>query len=287
MSDIASRARAYFAVNPGGIMPASEVAGLADGLSIDDVMQQLIPVAAEYAQPEVSGYKVGAVGLGTSGALILGANFEFAGAPLAQTVHGEQCLVANAVGACEVGLARIAISAPPCGHCRQFLNELAGAETLAVIVPGRPAANLSSFLPSSFGPRELGIEGALMQPGGHRVAAPNEPSELGAMAVAVAKASYAPYSKAPAGLAVEFSGGARFSGGYLENAAFNPSLPPLQATIARAIMAGRNVGNIVAWASAELSDSPIDHFAFARTLLSRRAPNARCETIELTTGETP
>lgn len=286
MSDIASRARTYFANNPGGVVPASDVAELADGLSIDDVMEQLIPIAAEYAQPEVSGYKVGAVGLGTSGALILGANFEFAGAPLAQTVHGEQCVVANAVGASEVGLTRIAISAPPCGHCRQFLNEIADAERLVVVVPGRPPTTLPSLLPNSFGPRELGVDGGLMQRGGHKNKAPKQPSKLGAMAIAAANESYAPYSKAPAGLAVELSDGVRFSGGYMENAAFNPSLPPFQATIAQLVMAGYKTGDIIGWASAELNDAPIDHFASCRILLATRAPLARGETILLTTGET-
>ncbi|WP_299410538.1 cytidine deaminase [uncultured Roseobacter sp.] len=285
MSDTASRARDFLEDNPGGVLPANEVAALAGGQHIDDLMREMILVAADYAQPEVSGYKVGAVGLGRSGALILGANFEFAGAPLAQTVHGEQCLVANAIGAGEVGLSRISISAPPCGHCRQFLNELDSAETLEIVIPGRPAVTLESFLPYSFGPRELGVEGGLMKLADHQLVATSALSDLGAAATTAANESYAPYSKAPAGLAVEFADGVRFRGQYLENAAFNPSLPPFQATIAQVIMSGRKASDIVSWASAQLRASPVDHFAFGNKFFSWCAPNARSEAIELTIGE--
>ena len=39
-------------------------------------------------------------------------------------IHGEQCLVANALLHGERGLRKLAVSAAPCGHCRQFYSEL-------------------------------------------------------------------------------------------------------------------------------------------------------------------
>jgi hypothetical protein len=57
----------------------------------------------------------------------VGVNLEFPGMPLSQSVHGEQFLVANLLAHREAGLHTLAISAAPCGHCRQFYSELACA----------------------------------------------------------------------------------------------------------------------------------------------------------------
>lgn len=50
--------------------------------------------------------------------------------------------------------------------------------------------------------------------------------------------SYAPYSHCPSGLAIVTAGGAVYSGPYLESAAFNPSLGPLQAAVIDAVIDG-------------------------------------------------
>ena len=50
-------------------------------------------------------------------------------------------------------------------------------------------------------------------------------------AAAQARASYAPYSQCPAGLAVITANQDVYAGPYIESAAFNPSLSPLQAAI--------------------------------------------------------
>ena len=68
-----------------------------------------------------------AVALGATGRLYVGVNLEFPGLPLHHSVHAEQFLIANAVQAGESALTRLAVSAVPCGHCRQFCSELACA----------------------------------------------------------------------------------------------------------------------------------------------------------------
>lgn len=68
-----------------------------------------------------------AVGLAASGAAYIGVNLEFAGAPLSQSVHAEQFLAANLLLHGERRLRTLAVSAAPCGHCRQFYSELADA----------------------------------------------------------------------------------------------------------------------------------------------------------------
>jgi cytidine deaminase len=57
----------------------------------------------------------------------VGANLEFARLPLYNSVHAEQFLLVNALHHGERAIRRLAISAAPCGHCRQFYSELACA----------------------------------------------------------------------------------------------------------------------------------------------------------------
>lgn len=104
-------------------------------------------------------YHVGAVGLGASGRVLLGVNLELAGLPLSQAVHAEQFVIANAVRVGERRLTRLAVSAAPCGHCRQFMAELPGVEALEVMVAGTPPARLPELLPYRFGPEDLLHEG--------------------------------------------------------------------------------------------------------------------------------
>src|SRR5205085_355011 len=56
--------------------------------------------------------------------------------------------------------------------------------------------------------------------------------------------SYSPYTHNPAGIAIELNDGVIFSGSYLENAAFNPSLSPLQVAIVNLVAAGREYQEI-------------------------------------------
>lgn len=72
------------------------------------------------------------------------------------------------------------------------------------------------------------------------VASRNEVPFLEATKAALRQAvhSYAPYSHCPSGLAIVTAAGAVYSGPYLESAAFNPSLGPLQAAVIDAVTDG-------------------------------------------------
>jgi cytidine deaminase len=197
---------------------------------MDDLLA-LLPNAAAFAKPPVSNFRVGAVARGTSGTLYLGTNLEFAGEALSFTMHAEQSAVVSAWMGGESGIDVIATSAAPCGYCRQFLNELVTARELLVVMPNE-SRPLSELLPSSFGPRDLGIDGGLLQAGNHRLTIDGE-DPLAEGALRAANMSYAPYSKSYAGVALRTKDGRMFIGAYAENAAFNPSLSPLQAALSQ------------------------------------------------------
>src|ERR1700748_235057 len=115
-----------------------------------------LPFAQKLARPPVSEFQVGAVALGETGALYVGANAEVKGGGPGFCIHAEQTAIVNALAGGEPGLIAIAVTAWRCGHCRQFIYETAGGD-VEIIVPGLPSKKISALLPSPFGPKDLGI----------------------------------------------------------------------------------------------------------------------------------
>lgn len=238
-------------LEPGAVIPSERVASWLDDMSLDigQLMIQLLPVAASYARVPISNYYVGAVAQGMPrgndwgrnlGALYLGSNFEFRGEALSFTVHGEQSATNNAwLHGGETGLQRLAINAAPCGYCRQFLYELTTASALQILLKANSNPQdyayttnpLTYFLPQAFGPGDLGIQGGLMEQAFHGLTTSGGSATVHA-ALDGANASYAPYTKNYAGVALENSNGMTYVGRYAENAAYNPSMSPLESALA-------------------------------------------------------
>ncbi|WP_213991181.1 cytidine deaminase [Sodalis sp. dw_96] len=232
-----------------GMLSASQVKALmnAGNLNEDDLCLALLPLAAACALAPVSHFSVGAIARGIGGNLYFGANMEFPGVPLSQTVHAEQSAINHAWLRDEQRLRGITVNYTPCGHCRQFMNELNSGVDIMIHLPGRAPATLSHYLPDAFGPRDLSIQSLLLDKvdHGYRLTAAtanglstNDP--LLQQALQAANQSHAPYSQAHSGVALQLADGRIFAGRYAENAAFNPSLPPLQSAL---ILLNINGGN--------------------------------------------
>jgi cytidine deaminase len=103
-----------------------------------------LETAQSFARSPISGFRVGAVGLGASGRTYLGFNVEREGGPLHVTVHAEQTATALASARGDV-ITDLLTSAPPCGHCRQFLSRHAPDIRLH---PG-PPSDLAAALPGA------------------------------------------------------------------------------------------------------------------------------------------
>lgn len=222
-----------------GIISQKDADALCQDLdqSIESVLLALVAVARAYAYPPISNYHVGAVVQGESGALYFGANLEFPGLALNATVHAEQAAVLYAWLQGERGLRVLAVNGSPCGHCRQFLTEI-NNPALIVKTPEIDARPLIELLPGAFGPSALGNSSGLMEPANHGLIIDNEleSQQLDDMslietALAMANRSYAPYSQGWASVAVKTTDGEIFAAPYAENAAFNPSLSPLQGVL--------------------------------------------------------
>jgi len=231
-------------------------------------MLDRIAEAKTFAIPPISNFYVGAVARGLSGRLYLGANFEFPGQALSFCVHAEQAAVVQAMAGGETGLEMIAVSAAPCGYCRQFLQELTSASTLQIAIPNRPPTLLSSLLPEAFGPSDLGVTAALMSPQAHGLAL-DAPDALAAAALAAANASYAPYSQSYAGVALRTTDGAIFSGAVAENAAYNPSMSPMEAAIVNLAIGGRkSYADIAEAVLVEVKDAKASQADASRAVLA-------------------
>ena len=250
-------------------MPAVQVERWrTEGVQSTDLICGLLEIAGRYALAPLSGHRVGCAALsaprlqGASGAVYLGANFEFPGAPPNHTLHAEQAAVNHAWISGERGIELLATTSAPCGHCRQFLAELehpvsvvhAGSNAGSRRGSTRRPRHLSDLLPERFGPADLGVDAGLMaypppstDEGNESVRGsgrrkrrdrPGTADPLFKAAGAAAEASYAPYTQNRAGAAIRLGSGAVWVGRYAENAAYNPALLPMTSAVSRARLHG-------------------------------------------------
>ncbi|MHC3490571.1 cytidine deaminase [Pectobacterium brasiliense] len=239
----------------------------ASQLDADALAFALLPLAAACAQAPISNFQVGAIAQGLSGNFYFGANMEFSAVQLQQTVHAEQSAVSHAWMRNERGLRAVTVNYTPCGHCRQFMNELRNAASLRIQLPGRQPAVLSHYLPDSFGPVDLHIDTLLMDDVNHGATLQNV-NALARRALDAANRSHAPYSKAISGIALETLSGNVYTGRYAENAAFNPSLPPLQVALNLMNLAGDAPCTIKHAAVVERRHAVVSHWAISQIMLA-------------------
>ncbi|WP_318362869.1 cytidine deaminase [Enterobacter sp.] len=249
------------------LLTAEQVAMLKNATRLDEdaLAFALLPLAAACARTPVSHFNVGAIARGVSGTWYFGGNMEFIGATMQQTVHAEQSAISHAWLRGEKSLASVTVNYTPCGHCRQFMNELNSGLSLRINLPGRDPHTLADYLPDAFGPKDLEIKTLLMDEEDHGFAVTGD--ALAQAAITAANQSHAPYSQAPAGLALECRDGTVFSGRYAENAAFNPSLPPLQGALNLLSLNGYDYPDIQRAVLAEKADATLTQWdATAATL---------------------
>jgi len=250
------------------------------GMEDAELRVALLPFAAAYSYAPLSNFYVGAIVRGLSGKLYFGANVEFGGVQLGQTVHAEQSAISHAWMKGEQGVADITINFSPCGHCRQFMNELSTADKLEIQLPQRDSKLLQEYLPESFGPADLGIESALMAKTDHGKQT-QEDDQLLQLAVAALNRSHAPYTHNLSGVALRMNNGKVYQGAYAENAAFNPSLPPLQVALIQLLLDRQDLADIESAALVEVAEGTISHLATTQSTLEALNPDIPMSYLEV------
>jgi len=238
----------------------------ATGLEEDALALALLPLAASCAVATLSRFNVGAIARGVSGHWYFGANMEFRATTMQQTIHAEQSAITHAWLRGEKALDTITVNYTPCGHCRQFMNELNSAASVRISLPERAVRTLAHYLPDAFGPADLNISERLMTPVHHGFMLKG--STLEQAAIEAASQSHAPYSASYSGVALMSCSGAIYSGRYAENAAFNPSLPPLQAALILMNMHHEPLENIQRAVLAESAKGMLSQAAATRATLN-------------------
>ncbi|XP_055824928.1 cytidine deaminase 1-like [Solanum dulcamara] len=306
------------------VVEASEAESITQKLGLPSarhLLPALVQPAQTLARPPISNYHVAAVGLGSDGRVFLGVNLEFPGLPLHHSVHAEQFLLTNlAVHRCPRLLA-FAVSAAPCGHCRQFLQELRNPSDLQIHITSQHQNNpdvtfepLREILPNPFGPFDLlddetplllelhnnglslscemnhdgdlcngfsdddskianGVSKSGNLSNGFYKITETESTLLRIAGLEAANNSHAPYSGCPSGVAIMDCEGKIYRGSYVESAAYNPSLGPVQgALIAFVAGGGGGYERIVAAALVEKEGVKVRQEETARIFLKLVSP---------------
>ncbi|CAA7027527.1 unnamed protein product [Microthlaspi erraticum] len=232
-----------------------------------------------------------AVGIGSTGAVYLGVNLEFEGLPHQYSIHANQFLVTNLALNFEEKLEYLAITSlgghyfdAPCGHCRQFLQELPHADDIEVLI--KDAANvkletLGNLFPRSFVPARNLERGTHLLLGhgpnllslsdGDLNCRRDSERTLRIKALAAANKSFAPYGQSPSGVALMDSGGHLYAGWFMESVALSPSVGPLQAALVDFVTrsGGRGFSNIVNAVLVEKRGAKVGQADTARILLQK------------------
>lgn len=284
---------------PRFVIEASEAESMAkkSGLTVVQLLPSLVKSAQALARVPISKFHVGAIGYGSSGRIFFGVNLEFPGLPLHYSVHAEQFLVTNLSIQSEPRLDYVAVSAAPCGHCRQFFQEIRGAQDIKILITSaEPGDNndgscgqfspLLQLLPHRFGPGDLLGEDVPLVLEQHNNGlsfsnksetfsnkSPTFSNDLIKAALEAANKSHAPYSLCPSGVAILDSEGKIFKGWYMESAAYNPSMGPVRAALVNYIVSG-GVGydKIVAAVLVEKEVALVKQEQTARLLLQTISP---------------
>ncbi|MBR9727771.1 cytidine deaminase [Shewanella intestini] len=196
-------------------------------LAESQLLIELLPIAAALASPKLSEFYVGAIAVGETGDIYMGANLELPAEALFHTVHAEQSAIGHAWLMGEQRIVDIVVNFSPCGHCRQFMNELVDGQQIKVHLPGQDTQALSHYLPYAFGPSDLQVSEPLLTQHSQPFTVQADDS-LCQEAVKQLCLSYAPYTQNYSAVVLQMHDDTLISGRYAENAAFNPSMQPMQ-----------------------------------------------------------
>ena len=227
----------------GGVLTAEQAgqAIRAGGLDQAALIGLLAQMAGAYAWTPVSGFRVGAVALAGNSDdpgeadYFLGANLEFPGLSLNQTVHAEQAAAASAWLRGRSMIHTVASSEIVCGFCRQFICEFPQPPDLMAVPPdGREAASVqfAEMLPGAFGPAQFGVPGVGRQTVDLILDSKTD-DDLVHTALEQARQAYAPYTGNLSACALQTARGLVVTGRCFESAAYNPSLGPLQSALSQ------------------------------------------------------
>ena len=228
--------------------------------------EKLLKLATCFSVAPISCFYVGAIAVGKSGKLYLGANMEFQGVPLSASLHAEQSAILNAWMHEEREVVALHVSETPCGHCRQFIRELSNLSNLKIHCKGQ-TFQIEDLLPGAFGENRKKGHGLLDSTITNLESVKTNPHTRSQVAINAAQRSYAPYSQSPEGFVAQCLDGHFFSGRVAESIAFNPSVSGVVVALnQRNLSSSRSVA-ITACTQAKLATALSSPLAQAKAII--------------------
>ena len=241
--------------------------------------ENLLKLATCFSVAPISGFYVGAIAVGRSGKLYLGANMEFQGVPLSASLHAEQSAILNAWLHEERELVALHVSEMPCGHCRQFMRELSNSSALKIHCKGQ-TFQIEDLLPVAFGGNRKKGHGLLDSTATNLESVQTKPHTRSQRAINAAQRSYAPYSQSPEGFVAQCLDGHFFSGRTAESIAFNPSVSGVVVALnQRNLSSSRGVA-ITACTQAMLANALSSPLAQAKAII-RHITEASVDEVQM------
>ena len=230
----------------------------------------LLKLATCFSIAPISGFYVGAIAVGRSGKLYLGANMEFQGVPLSASLHAEQSAILNAWMHEERELLALHVSETPCGHCRQFMRELSNPSNLKIHCKGQ-TFQIEDLLPGAFGENRKKGHGLLDSMATNLESVKTKPHTRSQHAINAAQRSYTPYSQSPEGFVAQCLDGHFFSGRAAESIAFNPSVSGVVVALNQRNLSSRRSVAITACTQAKLATALNSPLAQAKAIMKHIA----------------
>ena len=228
--------------------------------------EKLLKLATCFSVAPISCFYVGAIAVGKSGKLYLGANMEFQGVPLSASLHAEQSAILNAWMHEEREVVTLHVSETPCGHCRQFMRELSNLSNLKIHCKGQ-TFQIEDLLPGAFDENRKKGHGLLDSTITNLESVKTNPHTRSQVAINAAQRSYAPYSQSPEGFVAQCLDGHFFSGRVAESIAFNPSVSGVVVALnQRNLSSSRSVA-ITACTQAKLATALSSPLAQAKAII--------------------
>lgn len=241
--------------------------------------KDLLELATCFSVAPISGFYVGAIAVGKSGKLYLGANMEFQGVPLSASLHAEQSAILNAWMHEEHEVVTLHVSETPCGHCRQFMRELSNSSALKIHCKGQ-TFQIEDLLPGAFGENRKKGHGLLDSTTTNLESIETKPKTQAQLAINAAQRSYAPYSQSPEGFVAQCLDGHFFSGSTAESIAFNPSVSGVVVALnQRNLSSSRSVA-ITACTQAKLATALSSPLAQAKAII-KHISEASVDEVEM------
>lgn len=251
-------------------------------LSKKDFLFTILDFAKNFSHTPISNFQVGVAALGISNKLYLGTNAEFVGFPLNQSIHAEQSLISMMYAQEEKGIKEIYMSAFPCGHCRQFMREIFNYKEIKIYsrLEKEKEFLFPELLPYSFGSQDLNVDDALFSHFSQTLVTKVEDTigineKIKQKLLHAVQQSFAPYTKNPSGILLEFDDSALVSGSYLESCAYNPSLSPFHMAYTQIAFFQRNLKNVKAVYFAEMAAPSVVHAQNIEALVQKLMPQAK------------